>query len=181
MNHDIDHEAKPDMTPMIDVVFLMIIFFVCIQFRTLEAKLPAFLPKHKGSSPHAVAPQPNLPVRVELVAAGTRTFAPGLGAGDVDPGTGRAPRFQLVGHQVRWQVGPKVLHDLDAVRHELQRVAGDAQNLVTDAAGGGRRLLPCVIEGQRGTCYEDIARTADACRHAGFVDIEFGGGMGPVR
>ena len=30
-------EAKPNMTPMIDVVFLLIIFFLCIEFKTLEA------------------------------------------------------------------------------------------------------------------------------------------------
>ena len=40
-----------DMTPMIDVVFLLIIFFLCIDFKILEAKLPAYLPKDKGSQP----------------------------------------------------------------------------------------------------------------------------------
>ena len=33
---DAQEEAKSDMTPMIDVVFLMIIFFVCIDFKVLE-------------------------------------------------------------------------------------------------------------------------------------------------
>ncbi len=36
----VDEEAEMDMTPMIDVVFLLIIFFLCIDFRILEAKLP---------------------------------------------------------------------------------------------------------------------------------------------
>ena len=38
---EVSKEAEMDMTPMIDVVFLLIIFFLCIDFRVLEAKLPA--------------------------------------------------------------------------------------------------------------------------------------------
>ena len=47
MSHlaDAEEEAEGDMTPMIDAVFLLIIFFLCIDFKTLEAKLPAYLPK----------------------------------------------------------------------------------------------------------------------------------------
>ncbi len=32
---DAQEEVKPDMTPMIDVVFLIIIFFICIDFKVL--------------------------------------------------------------------------------------------------------------------------------------------------
>lgn len=45
---------KPDvpplnMTPMIDVVFQLLIFFMCtIRFRTMEGKLLSYLPKDKG-------------------------------------------------------------------------------------------------------------------------------------
>ena len=49
-------EVKADMTPMIDCVFLMIIFFICIDFKVLESKLPAYLPKDKGSQSFKVDP-----------------------------------------------------------------------------------------------------------------------------
>ena len=39
-----DEEQKGDMTPMIDVVFLLIVFFLCIEFKVLESRLDAFLP-----------------------------------------------------------------------------------------------------------------------------------------
>ncbi len=45
---------KPDipplnMTPMIDIVFQLLIFFMCsIRFRTMEGKLQSYLPKDKG-------------------------------------------------------------------------------------------------------------------------------------
>lgn len=44
-----DNEAHPDMTPMIDVVFQLLIFFlVSMKFKTLDMKIDAFLPKDKG-------------------------------------------------------------------------------------------------------------------------------------
>ena len=37
------------MTPMIDVTFLLLIFFMCtLKFKTLEGKLAAYLPKDVG-------------------------------------------------------------------------------------------------------------------------------------
>ena len=40
---------KPNMTPMIDVVFQLLIFFlVNMKFKTLDMKIEAFLPKDRG-------------------------------------------------------------------------------------------------------------------------------------
>jgi biopolymer transport protein ExbD len=45
-------EIKQDMTPMIDVVFQLMIFFMCtIKFKVLEGKLMAYLPKDVGVNP----------------------------------------------------------------------------------------------------------------------------------
>jgi biopolymer transport protein ExbD len=42
-------EVEVDMTPMIDVTFQLIIFFICtIKFKTLEGKLETQLPKDVG-------------------------------------------------------------------------------------------------------------------------------------
>ncbi|MHC5209383.1 MAG: ExbD/TolR family protein [Planctomycetota bacterium] len=42
-------EVDADMTPMIDVTFQLIIFFICtIKFKTLEGKLETQLPKDVG-------------------------------------------------------------------------------------------------------------------------------------
>ena len=44
-------EITPDMTPMIDVTFLLLIFFiVTLKFKVLEGRLDAALPKDRGSS-----------------------------------------------------------------------------------------------------------------------------------
>ena len=49
---DNDDEPHPDMTPMIDVVFQLLVFFlVTMKFKTLDMKIEAFLPKDKGLAP----------------------------------------------------------------------------------------------------------------------------------
>jgi biopolymer transport protein ExbD len=43
---------KIEMTPMIDVVFQLLIFFMCAtKFKTMEGRLDAFLPKDTGNAP----------------------------------------------------------------------------------------------------------------------------------
>jgi biopolymer transport protein ExbD len=50
MYEDKDENApKPDLNPMIDVVFQLLVFFlVTMKFKTLDMKIEAFLPKDKG-------------------------------------------------------------------------------------------------------------------------------------
>ena len=44
-----ENDPHPNMTPMIDVVFQLLIFFlVTMKFKTLDMKIEAFLPKDKG-------------------------------------------------------------------------------------------------------------------------------------
>ena len=44
-----EDECQLEMTSMIDVVFLLLIFFLCtLKFKTLEGKLAAYLPKDVG-------------------------------------------------------------------------------------------------------------------------------------
>lgn len=174
---DAQEEVKPDMTPMIDVVFLMIIFFICIDFKVLESKLPAYLPKDKGSQTDVVEPQEQLSVKIHVEQAGTPEYKHG-GANQVNPNTGRAYRFALIGHKVKWEVGPKPLYNLTDVDAELKRIAQNPASMVPDKETGGRKLMGCVIEAYPGTFYEDVAKTADACKNAGFQEINFGGGLG---
>jgi biopolymer transport protein ExbD len=174
-----DDGTGHDMTPMIDVVFLMIVFFACIDFRSLEAKLPAFLPKDRGSSLVSVEPIEQLLVQVHVDADGEVVHPRGVAAGDIDPATGRPHRFALVRHRVRWDVGPRPVATLDDLAAELRRVARSPGSQVPDPATGGRKLIAAVIEPRPGVRYDDVARTADALREAGFADIHFGAGLGP--
>ena len=177
---DAQEEAKADMTPMIDVVFLMIIFFICIEFKVLESKLNAFLPTDKGSQNTVVEPEEQLSIKIHVEAKGTPDYSKYGGKG-INPNTGRPNRFRLNGHKVRWEVGPTPIHSLAALREELGRIANAPESMIPDKKNGGQKLMSCVIEAYPGTYYEDVAKTNDAANDAGFTEVNFGGGLGPGK
>ncbi|HZN39831.1 MAG TPA: biopolymer transporter ExbD [Planctomycetota bacterium] len=175
---EVQEEVKWDMTPMIDTVFLMIIFFVCIDFKVLESKLQAYLPKESGTRAAIAEPREQLPVRIYVESPGVPEYQSGTAAGLVQEGTKRPNRFVLKDHRVRWEVGPKPLYSVQELTAELKRIALDPSSQVPDQGTGGRKLLGCVIEAHPGTYYDDVAKTADACNEAGFREISFGSGLG---
>ena len=175
---DASEKARADMTPMIDVVFLLIIFFLCIDFKTLEAKLPAYLPTDSGSQRDRVAPVEQLALRIELVHAGEkqprRESAP-----RIDPLTGRENPYLLVGHRVRYRLGPQGFDELPRLVEALERIAADPEKRVpNEAVPGQTKLMTVVIEPGPGTTYGDVASTVDAVSEAGFEEIRFAGGRG---
>jgi biopolymer transport protein ExbD len=57
---------KPRLMPMIDVAFLIIIFFMSLPLKTLDGKIETFLPKDQGigSQEEAKAPPPRVRISV---------------------------------------------------------------------------------------------------------------------
>ncbi len=64
----LDEEAKLSLTPMIDISFLILIFFMCLPFKTLEGKLAAFLPTDKGIAPTEEEPPQVIQIKVHILA-----------------------------------------------------------------------------------------------------------------
>jgi biopolymer transport protein ExbD len=75
-----------NMTPMIDMSFLLIIFFICLPMKALAAKIQAFLPTDKGINPTKVEPPLEIKVTVHIVAREERamTYPPMPPAGQSD-------------------------------------------------------------------------------------------------
>ena len=178
---DAQEEAKADMTPMIDVVFLMIIFFICIEFKVLESKLDAFLPTDKGSMNTVVEPEEQLAIKIHVDSKGVPEWENGGGPGLVNDTTDRPYRFKLKGHKVRYEIGPKPVGTIQEVFQELKRIAEDPISQIPDKKTGGKKLMSCVIEAYPGTYYEDVAKTNDAANAAGFKEVNFGGGLGEAK
>ena len=171
----VDEEAEMDMTPMIDVVFLLIIFFLCIDFKILEAKLPAYLPKDKGSQDTIVEPQEQLRIKIVCDERGKEVDRPGQE--NKDPKLTRA--FHLVGHEVHYTVGPKKVEDLQELREELQLIKDDDNKRVPDLKNpGATKLMSVVLEPGTGAVYGDVAPCVDVIADLDFKDINFGGGLG---
>ena len=63
-----EEKAELELTPMIDISFLILIFFMCLPFKTLEGKLAAFLPTDKGIVPIPQEPPNEIKVSVHIVA-----------------------------------------------------------------------------------------------------------------
>lgn len=175
---DAEEEAKLDMTPMIDVVFLLIIFFLCIDFKTLEAKLPAYLPTDKGSQATPEEPVEQLSLRIVVDQKGEkRTRREGVPL--INPETGRENAYMLIGHKVRYQLGPQWFDELSRVIEQLEKIKADPTKMVPDKKNPGKKkLMAVVIEPQPGATYGDVASAVDAVSAAGFEEINFGGGRG---
>jgi len=150
-------EQKLEMTPMIDVTFLLLIFFMCtIEFKTLEGRLSAYLPRDVGQSSAPAEADEKIEISIALIAEGTQVH-PGTGAS----WTGRAPRFEYAGREVAYRVGPREFPDLARVRTRLQQLyRADARRRVTIRAGSG-------------AIYSDVVQVLDAAVEAGFTDISF--------
>ena len=167
---DIQEDAEPNMTPMIDVVFLLIIFFLCIDFRILEAKLPTYLPPDRGGSPMEQEPRERLRVKIVLENWGTRVERP------FQPANKQRKTYWLDDHRVTYTVGPKAMDSLDELRDELHRIKPDSW--VTDRRTRQRKLVPVVVEPGTGVVYADVASAVDTILAAGFQDVHLGGGLG---
>ena len=176
----LEEEMKTDMTPMIDCVFLLIIFFLCIDFKTLEAKLPSYLPKDRGSQSTQADPIEQLPLKIVCDARGEKI--PRRRDQGLINEQGRENAYILVGHKIHWMLGPESITDIDTLKQKLERIAADPSKRVDDPKNPGqKKLMDVVIEPDVGAVYVDVAETVDVVRAAGFDDVNFGGGRGPAR
>ena len=68
-----EEEFNMEMTPMIDVTFLLLIFFMCtIKFKTLEGKLAANLPRDVGLNTSDADPIEKVDIVIKVIEAGSR-------------------------------------------------------------------------------------------------------------
>jgi len=153
-------EVKMDMTPMIDVVFQLIIFFMCnIKYKTLEGRLDAFLPKDVGvNSAPAVQPPEKVEVVIKVLEAGERRDPRDMNVPWIGEG-----RYELVGRKLTYQIGPRKTGDLEEVRKVVAQLhREDPERKST-------------IDCRPGTVYADMIPVLDHLVDAGFIDITFVG------
>ncbi len=156
-------EVEMEMTPMIDVTFLLLIFFMCtIKFKTLEGKLGAYLPKGEGVAPVPSEPKDAHTFMVQVMAPGQRVL-PTAPAQAWVPGS--SEEFLLVGHEVQYRIG---------------REAFSSNPLGRDALLGHLRGLqrtdpsrPVRIVTTPGTVHADVVTALDLLTQVGFQEVTF--------
>ena len=152
------HELE--MTPMIDVTFLLLIFFMCtLKFKTLEGKLAAYLPKDVGVNSSQAEPVEKVEIRLQVV--------PGKEGNKVDPygkpwsGTGR---FLFDNTRVvQYSVGAKKTTNLVELSKRLKELHKQDNE------------RPATIDAREGIVYGDVVKVLDEALYAGFTDITFVG------
>jgi biopolymer transport protein ExbD len=146
-----NEEVKLSITPLIDVTFLLLIFFMCaMKFKTLERKVAAFLPKEKGiSHTRIVVPdEPKITVTLKRERGDAET------------------RVKLLDAEIG--LGAEAFQTLD-------------QRLTAIRKSPGNEKWPGELDAAAEVPHADVVRTIDAFMKAGINNIEFIGAPNPGR
>ena len=158
-----NEKQEMEMTPMIDVTFLLLIFFMCtIKFKTLEGKLSAFLPKDVGSNTTQAEPKETIKVKMTVVTPGVK-LGP-RGEREYDPATDE--RFTYGDdRQITISVQSRTYATFDEARDrlvELKQLGADEPD-------------PVEIDPRKGVVYAEVAKALDAVLQADFTEVTFSG------
>jgi biopolymer transport protein ExbD len=155
----IPDEMKGDMTPMIDVVFQLLIFFMLtIKFKTLEGKLAAYLPKDVGVNKTEAVPKEKVEIKLKVEKEGTK-----MHPRDDELWSGTGPFRYGSDRVVKYSIGPKATTKLDEAALRLKELfAADKEGTVT-------------IDPYPGTVYSDVILILDEAIKVGYRDISFVG------
>ena len=151
-----DGIPKPDMTPMIDVVFQLLIFFlVTMKFKTLDMKIEAFLPKDVGLAQTLATPEE----KPKVVAVLKRRVQGGV----LEAST----RVRLQNQRIGTSNDPNTWEILTQKAKETLKRHMDNQGAREDVKGevDASSLVPT----------GDVVRAVDAFIAAGLLDVTFVG------
>lgn len=161
-------EIKMEMTPMIDVTFLLLIFFLCaIKFKVLEGKLQTYLPRDVGIY-RGLTDEMLQKVDVRIVRREDRssrnlenlpTYKQWLSEGGWNES------------QVEIFVGQERAKSLKDLRVRLD----EFRNKQPAPADGEDDDLRMNVEAMKGVIYEDVIRVVDIALEAKFSSITLRG------
>ena len=140
---DEDNPIPINVTPLIDIIFCLIIFFMCsFHFKQLEGKIDTWLPKDRGVNQG----QPEKVVLEEI-----RVFM------KWDPATGRTIR--KVGNR------GEVNTDSDLMQIVLQ--------MTNDYKKAGKTEFPVLIDATADVPWSEVIHVMDMCKREKLDRIEF--------
>lgn len=158
-------DCKLEMTPMIDVTFLLLIFFMCtLKFKTLEGKLSAFLPKDVGVNTSPAQPKEKIEIRLDVKNPGNK-IRPGKDAA-LYSAEDEAKRARYVFDKSRvitYSIGAKKTTDIREVENTLRAFFKQDPT------------RPATIDPRQGIITSDVVALLDVALNIGFTDITFVG------
>jgi len=153
-------EMKGDMTPMIDVVFQLLIFFMLtIKFKLLEGKLSAYLPKDVGVNRTQAEPKDKVEIKLKVEREGSKLMPDDSGK----PWDGEGAFRFGPDRVIRYSVGPKSSLEMREIVNRVKELYKiDPKGSVT-------------IDPLPGTCYADVVKILDEVILIGYTDVSFVG------
>lgn len=162
MARRIPEPKKPDFTPMIDVTFLLLIFFiVTLKFATVEGAFDSALPKDRGHGPNNEQIE-----KIDLlvyVADPGELVAVGKASHGVNIYEGREIRVEVGKHSFRFDPGV----DRTDGTNPLPELTAFLRTFPD------RETIPLSIDARKGTVYGDIVPLLDLVLPLGFGELSF--------
>jgi biopolymer transport protein ExbD len=161
-------EVKPDMTPMIDVTFLLLVFFiVTLKFKVLEGRLDAALPKDRGTS---TAPAEEIEkIDILMFVAEPGTLEP-----ERDEKGREIPGLKLFsGREIRLEVGAKKFY-----YDPINDFPEDLRAFLKAGLSSGvydKAETPVSIDARKGVVYGDVIKVLDVVIEEQFEKVSFAG------
>ena len=162
----VSEEVELDLTPMIDIVFNLLIFFMCAtKFRTPEGMIESYLPKDKGQA--AGTPQIDLnEVRIKLLWYD-------------DSGN---PTKSEKGGNVVVKIGDEVFNNNTTELTDLRypstspvwaAVYEKLKDFKANYKGGGEKGLPVIIDARKQVPTKYVISALNEVVRAGIQDVTF--------
>jgi biopolymer transport protein ExbD len=159
-----DEKCDINMTPMVDCVFQLLIFFICAcRFRTSEEHIKAFLPKNRGLGTKGPVVVPPFPVRVKLLWVEPNSLKE-----TKEPDRGRVI-LKVKDKNFRWvtnQFG-ETLPDYE----ELYKLILEQQRVFVPR--GIYQSQPVIIDARPLVPFKHVVYALNACVRAKITDITF--------
>ncbi len=173
-----------NMTPMIDVVFQLLIFFMLsMHFKEVEGKLLSQLPKDKGLAPSHVLNPELQEVRIVLCAGGdTRMHLHDKGRHEKEDKPNDVCKVMVekveIGEVYKTEKFPEKLAHNKAVYKALGVKTAEIY-LVTPSARRGipdpSKRPPVIIDADSEVPYEHVIGAVNACKENNIDNVEFVG------
>ncbi len=158
---DYTDKAEMEMTPMIDVTFLLLIFFICtLKFKTLEGRLAAYLPKDVGLGTQQSVPPDDIEVQLTVITPGTRLEPRGGAPWSELPGT----RYTFAAdREITYHVGPRRYSKLSQVAERLSELHQAAPQRKAVLAPGA------------GIVHDEVVKVLDRVLNSGISEVRLQG------
>ncbi len=161
-------EVKTDMTPMIDVTFLLLIFFiVTLKFKILEGRLDAALPKDRGTSTSEAEEIDKIDILIKVTEPG-----------ELIDEKGTKGLLLYEGREIKVQIGEqKFRYNPFAITNPEDPIPELTTFLQTllDSPEYSIDETPVSLDARKGVVYGDIVVLLDVVIREKFQKVSFAG------